>query len=1040
MYADPRLQQSSSSAGTVFLLIVNSVAKIAKCCPQQEVRGVLIGDLKVLAVIRGIVGASGNEQDMISFAISRPAEQVLAVLDLLNDLMPPLQATGVWKVLHHHQDPVSGNSVSDPNSAPVVINEVPDSVIQQYLDQILPVLFDVFMTSSSQSVRKRIVICVAKIISYGKAELVSAQLKLSKRFGKFVFELVHYHKSCIKPPPSTAEDAAASSSTTTANPTASTAPSAASLREEQLLVFAGVCIALEVSEKFGSDFVFWFSREGVLSELGSLSEKCPADAKALQIASTGAPADNNNTSAEIAANFPAATGMAITEGLTATATPSDLPLRPPENGAELVEMLQEFLQNPSMSVAGAGTSPALAGLATAGDFSENERAAIAARLNHIRRIFNPGPSSSNQGVFYGFTSEKLNPPALIARIHDLADRMITLSSKNATPTSSSEISDLLMDLVEAGSGGDVEKTGLVMKVIANRITETGNDFSSKVTHYELFSGNLVHVLNSFLSNPAVNEASGHLELYKVESLVIEWKVGLHERIMLFMDAFFDVSKGDSAFNSLIFHLQEYISRLDLLPIMSASNSESFFPGRDFSKQLKLQLSPLDSSSTNFPQQHMNVYVPAVASFKVLEHYIKTRLQSAPSGGGGPSGSAAVITDQDQGESDVEEDEIDISASPYSSSATEMAIALEKSASQASSASHRSSTSSKIPKPATATAGSTKNKQFISFFIDGKEVSSDSTLFGAFYHHSSPSSANSISDSNNIIFNIWKTSHTLQFKFSSKRSTPLATSSKKQSSPCICTICNQFLSNFGFEQTDDGFGSNNKELASALFLIGLLNQINGKFSLNRVIKTETPVFISPLQFVNNKLTTKVARQISEPLMSVSGIYPAWHWSLVYNYSFLLPFDLRLKFLKVTAMGYARNMTHWLEYHKSSQQSNRSGGGGGPRLENSVRPERLKVRINREAVFESLVKVLGIDGHHKTMLEVEFFHEVGSGLGPTLEFFTLVCKCIRMRKGTRRSPLEKRILIWRDDEVVATETEYLNPKMGLYPRPQSGESAR
>ena len=977
LYADLR----QTAFHSVFLYLANSIAKIAKTCPELRIE--LVNNLKVLSVIRSIIGIDANEQELVQFSISRPVEQVLAILDLLNELLPPLQAVGVWKVLH--QDVVESD-----DTPLTTVPSVPEPIIQEYLDNIFPVLFHVFMISSTQSVRKRIVVCVAKIISYGPHHLVSTKLKESKQFGKFIFELVHYHKSCIQ-----LELAPETMATTAISATSTTS---SSLRDEQLLVFAGICIAIEVSEKFGPGFIDWFSREGVLAELSRLNEKWSSPGE-MNMDVDGACLEKEKVGEGSLAKEPSST----------------------REGSEIVDMLQEFLMNSREGQEGIMSSSLM------DQSTETERNAMAARLTQLKRILNPG-STTSQTVFNGLTDEKLNHKALVSRIHELAGRMITLSGTKVTFDSSNDISDLLIELMEAGSNmGNVEETLLVMKKLAKRISDEESEISTKVTQFELFSGRFSDVLISFLSQPSSEKSLGHIELFPLETGVVDWKIDLSERIMIFMDAFFDAANGDSAFSSLILHLQELISHLDFLPVLSASSYESLFPGREnligLSKQLKIQLSPLDGSGS---LQNVNIYVPGISSFKVLEHYIQTKIGSSDISNIGSS--AAVIgADDDIGESDIEEDEIDISASPFTGSATEMTITLEKSASQASS----SSGNSKIPKPVSASTpstGTSKNKQHVSFYMNGNEVSSDLTIFGAVYH-SLPS---------NDISKVWKTCHSIQFKKSSKMSISTRMVPKKQINPCACSVCDRFYRSMGFEQ-NDGF-KDSKDLNSALFLINLLFQLNSKYVLNRVIKTEATAFISPLQFVNNKLSAKVARQISEPLMSVSKIYPAWFWSLVYNYSFLLPFDLRLKFLKVTAMGYARNMSHWLEFHKTSTSLQSSSQTGGSILENAVRAERLKVRINRDTVFESLVKLLGMEGHHKTMLEVEFFNEVGSGLGPTLEFFTLVCKVIRSRKGLRKCTLEKRSVIWRGDDEELDNQELLNPKLGLYPRPVLHDDAR
>eukprot|EP01097_Dermamoeba_algensis_P007964 TRINITY_DN514_c0_g1_i1.p1 TRINITY_DN514_c0_g1~~TRINITY_DN514_c0_g1_i1.p1 ORF type:complete len:379 (+),score=69.37 TRINITY_DN514_c0_g1_i1:563-1699(+) len=65
---------------------------------------------------------------------------------------------------------------------------------------------------------------------------------------------------------------------------------------------------------------------------------------------------------------------------------------------------------------------------------------------------------------------------------------------------------------------------------------------------------------------------------------------------------------------------------------------------------------------------------------------------------------------------------------------------------------------------------------------------------------------------------------------------------------------------------------------------------------------------------------------------------------------------------------------------------------------------------------------LEGRNRSILEVEYFGEVGTGLGPTLEFFTLVCKEV-----TRND-----LKMWWN--VEATENErYVHSKTGLFPAP-------
>jgi len=62
--------------------------------------------------------------------------------------------------------------------------------------------------------------------------------------------------------------------------------------------------------------------------------------------------------------------------------------------------------------------------------------------------------------------------------------------------------------------------------------------------------------------------------------------------------------------------------------------------------------------------------------------------------------------------------------------------------------------------------------------------------------------------------------------------------------------------------------------------------------------------------------------------------------------------------------------------------------------------------------------------QALLEIEFNGEVGTGLGPTLEFYNLVCKEI----------CKKSLNIWRDNGYEdKDDNTYLSPKGGLFPKP-------
>lgn len=76
----------------------------------------------------------------------------------------------------------------------------------------------------------------------------------------------------------------------------------------------------------------------------------------------------------------------------------------------------------------------------------------------------------------------------------------------------------------------------------------------------------------------------------------------------------------------------------------------------------------------------------------------------------------------------------------------------------------------------------------------------------------------------------------------------------------------------------------------------------------------------------------------------------------------------------------------------------------------------------------MKVMELYGSSPSVLEVEYFEEVGTGLGPTLEFYSTVSKEFS----------KKKLKLWRENESVHGD-EYAFGKRGLFPAPMSEEQA-
>jgi len=158
------------------------------------------------------------------------------------------------------------------------------------------------------------------------------------------------------------------------------------------------------------------------------------------------------------------------------------------------------------------------------------------------------------------------------------------------------------------------------------------------------------------------------------------------------------------------------------------------------------------------------------------------------------------------------------------------------------------------------------------------------------------------------------------------------------------------------------------------------------------------------FVNRKLNGKLLRQLADPLALCARALPSWCASLAAGCPPLFAFEARRLLLHSTAFGLPRAL------QRLQQQS--SDGAAAPNDSTERGSEyrlgrlpRQKVRISRARVMDSALKVMDLYAGQKAALEVEYFGEVGTGLGPTLEFYTLVSRELRRTE----------LRLWRDDAV-------------------------
>lgn len=305
----------------------------------------------------------------------------------------------------------------------------------------------------------------------------------------------------------------------------------------------------------------------------------------------------------------------------------------------------------------------------------------------------------------------------------------------------------------------------------------------------------------------------------------------------------------------------------------------------------------------------------------------------------------------------------------------------------------------------AALAATPQDWHIEFSIDGKAIPNNTTIYRAVHHNrDQPRDPSSRS--------VWSGIHTVKFR--KVRGPPPDTSNL--SSP-----------NETEKQGSDGLPASldgHPVTSSILALLRILHELNANLDEIKEDMSQTgiEVYKEPLaSFINTKLTAKMNRQLEEPLIVASNCLPDWSEDLARSFPFLFPFETRHLFLQSTSFGYSRSMIRWQNNQSENDERQDRRRDDRPIL---GRPQRQKVRISRHRILESAMKVMDMYGASPSVLEVEYFEEVGTGLGPTLEFYSTVSKEFS----------KKKLKMWRENDSAATD-QFAFGKNGLFPAPMS-----
>uniref|UniRef100_UPI00358EE47C E3 ubiquitin-protein ligase HECTD1-like n=1 Tax=Myxine glutinosa TaxID=7769 RepID=UPI00358EE47C len=254
-------------------------------------------------------------------------------------------------------------------------------------------------------------------------------------------------------------------------------------------------------------------------------------------------------------------------------------------------------------------------------------------------------------------------------------------------------------------------------------------------------------------------------------------------------------------------------------------------------------------------------------------------------------------------------------------------------------------------------------------------------------------------------------------------------------------------NLPFEQPQARAGScqNMCSMEDVLQLLRLLHDISSQpMSPNGFSGEESGLdFIVPVEeFTSQKLTTKILKQIEEPLALACGALPDWCEKLSGKCPFLIPFKTRQLYFNCTAFGVTRTVV-WIQnrleasVRRARMTSSSRQDDPGELQVGRLKHERVEVPL-LGSLMDWAENVMHIHAAKKSVLEIKFIGEEGSGVGPTLWFYAfLVAEFQRKSLG-----------IWICDDDLSHQVDFgdgLKPpgydvqhSAGLFPSPLPQDS--
>jgi hypothetical protein len=267
-----------------------------------------------------------------------------------------------------------------------------------------------------------------------------------------------------------------------------------------------------------------------------------------------------------------------------------------------------------------------------------------------------------------------------------------------------------------------------------------------------------------------------------------------------------------------------------------------------------------------------------------------------------------------------------------------------------------------------------------------------------------------------------------------------------------------INKWEFNDNQDNF-IKDKSIYS-IYLLKFLNTLNrGWFILYRQLFSYEKLLFNPKinqnEFVNNKLTAKANRQLQDPLVIMTGHLPNWLPNLMHSCQFLFPFETRLMYFNITGLDRDRALQKLLDSNAdllSSQSQTESPGSNErmvPKLDKKKKTISRSIDLIKQADLiisefsintNNLATTSNFSSTNKNkqpLLEIQYESEVGTGLGPTLEFYALVS--LEIQKCDNEMWRGEKIKFQNSFGSNKNEFFFYSPT-GLFPAPISKNTSK